>query len=98
AKAAAFAVDMRPRFQTPAWAKHAVWYQIFPERFRNGDSANDPPNTQRWTSDWWSTLPGEAPGPENFYRGVGNVWNRWFGGDLQGLIEQLPYLRRLGVN
>lgn len=24
------------------WAKGAVWYQIFPERFRNGDPANDP--------------------------------------------------------
>ena len=27
---------------TPSWAKRAVWYQIFPERFRNGDPANDP--------------------------------------------------------
>ncbi|HXG01460.1 MAG TPA: alpha-amylase, partial [Bacteroidota bacterium] len=26
----------------PAWAKEAVWYQIFPERFRNGDPSNDP--------------------------------------------------------
>ena len=26
----------------PAWAREAVWYQIFPERFRNGDPANDP--------------------------------------------------------
>ena len=26
----------------PQWAKHAIWYQIFPERFRNGDASNDP--------------------------------------------------------
>ncbi|MEN9676093.1 MAG: hypothetical protein RIS76_1989, partial [Verrucomicrobiota bacterium] len=26
----------------PDWAAHAVWYQIFPERYRNGDPANDP--------------------------------------------------------
>lgn len=26
----------------PDWAAHAVWYQIFPERFRNGDPTNDP--------------------------------------------------------
>ncbi|MGE5498708.1 MAG: hypothetical protein ACM3Q2_11585 [Syntrophothermus sp.] len=26
----------------PAWAKDVVWYQIFPERFRNGDASNDP--------------------------------------------------------
>ena len=26
----------------PGWAKEAIWYQIFVERFRNGDPANDP--------------------------------------------------------
>ncbi|HRW76698.1 MAG TPA: hypothetical protein P5563_12390, partial [Saprospiraceae bacterium] len=26
----------------PTWAKEAIWYQIFPERFRNGDPGNDP--------------------------------------------------------
>ena len=44
---------MQPKFDTPDWAKHAVWYQIFPERFRNGDPSNDPPNTQKWTSKWF---------------------------------------------
>ena len=29
-------------FQTPDWAKHAIWYQIFPERFRNGDPSQRP--------------------------------------------------------
>ncbi|RMD89638.1 MAG: hypothetical protein D6813_10345, partial [Calditrichaeota bacterium] len=28
--------------QVPEWAKGAVWYQIFPERFRNGNPNNDP--------------------------------------------------------
>ena len=28
--------------RVPDWAKDAVWYQIFPERFANGDSSNDP--------------------------------------------------------
>ena len=28
----------------PAWAKNAIWYQIFVERFNNGDSSNDPTN------------------------------------------------------
>jgi glycosidase len=75
-----------------------VWYQVFPERFRNGDRSNDPPGTQRWQSDWWSTLPGEKPGPENFYTGVGNVWQRRYGGDIQGARAALPYLKKLGVN
>lgn len=34
----------------PYWVKDAVFYQIFPDRFRNGDPANDPPNKQSWGS------------------------------------------------
>ncbi len=84
--------------EIPDWAKHAVWYQIFPERFRNGDKSNDPDGALRWQSDWFATLPGEAPGKENFYEGQGNVWKRRFGGDIQGVREALPYLRKLGIN
>ncbi|GAB4307048.1 MAG: hypothetical protein Kow0097_06980 [Candidatus Bipolaricaulota bacterium] len=32
----------------PAWVRDAVFYQIFPDRFRNGDLGNDPPGTRRW--------------------------------------------------
>lgn len=90
------------RFTTPAWAANAVWYQIFPERFRNGDPNNDPgdkwyENLVPWTSDWFGVLPGEAPGTENFFKGVGNVWDRRYGGDIAGVREKLPYLRSLGV-
>ncbi len=35
-------------FKTPEWVKHAVFYQIFPERFDNGDPTNDPENVQPW--------------------------------------------------
>ena len=35
-------------FATPEWARHAVFYQIFPERFANGDPSNDPENVQPW--------------------------------------------------
>lgn len=34
----------------PKWAAEAVFYQIFPDRFHNGDPNNDPPNVQPWTS------------------------------------------------
>ncbi|HEV7298551.1 MAG TPA: alpha amylase N-terminal ig-like domain-containing protein [Tepidisphaeraceae bacterium] len=92
-----------PLVQTPDWAKSAVWYQIFPERFRNGESSNDPggkpgEHLVKWTSNWWQTQPGETPGDENFYKGTGNVWQRRYGGDIQGLRESLPYLRELGIN
>lgn len=100
-----FTVSMTPTFTTPDWAKHATWYQIFPERFRNGDPSNDPgdadyENLLPWTADWWDTHTayGETAGQENFYEGAGNVWNRRFGGDLQGVQEALPYLRKLGIN
>jgi glycosidase len=35
-------------FETPAWVRDAVFYQIFPDRFCNGDRDNDPPNTEPW--------------------------------------------------
>ncbi len=98
----AFSSPAKLTFSTPDWAKHAVWYQIFPERFRNGDKSNDPgdgPDERliKWTADWWKTQPGEVPGESNFYNGAGNVWKRRYGGDIQGIQQELPYLRSLGV-
>jgi len=34
----------------PYWVQDAIFYQIFPDRFSNGDSSNDPPNVQPWGS------------------------------------------------
>lgn len=96
---------LQPSVDTPQWARHAIWYQVFPERFRNGDPANDPGDAEferliPWTAAWWTahTAYGEAPGEENFYHNAGNVWKRRYGGDLQGVMWALPYLRELGVN
>ncbi|HGY57109.1 MAG TPA: alpha-amylase [Caldithrix abyssi] len=94
----------------PQWAKEAVWYQIFPERFRNGDPSNDPrpedmagawPYTvpegwqiHPWTSDWYELKPWEQKTGHDFY------WNhglRRYGGDLQGVLDKLDYLQELGV-
>jgi len=47
-------------FEPPAWVKDAVFYQIFPERFANGDPSNDPPGVQPW---------GGKPTPTNFFGG-----------------------------
>jgi glycosidase len=62
----------------PAWVKDAVFYQIFPERFANGDPKNDPEDVVRWESI-----------PES---------NSFFGGDLQGIRDHIPYLKNLGIN
>lgn len=49
--------------QPPAWVADAVFYQIFPDRFRNGDPANDPPGVRPW---------GELPTPTSFFGG--DIW------------------------
>jgi len=96
--------------QVPAWSKEAVWYQIFPERFSNGDKLNDPtPHDMKgawpyeippgwkissWESDWYKLQPWEKADGHDFY------WNagiRRYGGDLQGIINHLGYLKDLGV-
>jgi len=95
---------LQPTFPTPDWAKHALWYQIFPERFRNGDASNDPPRTAPWQHEWYK--PYKAPadvtkGAPNDFNESGNfysyIYSRRYGGDIQGVREQLPYLRKLGV-
>lgn len=47
-------------FTVPEWAKGAVGYQIFPERFFNGDPGNDPPTIERWNA---------LPSRNNFFGG-----------------------------
>lgn len=48
-------------FKAPEWVKDTVWYQIFPDRFANGDYTNDPEGTLPWGSD--------VPTPDNFFGG-----------------------------
>ena len=50
------------RVKTPDWVKQTVWYQIFPERFANGDPDNDPIGTKPWR-------PTDHPGREDYYGG-----------------------------
>ena len=68
------------RFKAPDWVKKTIWYQIFPERFANGDTSNDPEGTLPWGSK-------KHPTRDDFY-----------GGDLQGVIDNLDYLVDLGIN
>lgn len=84
------------RVRTPDWAKDAIWYQIFVDRFRNGSASNDPVPCRPWRSEWYSTSPWEDRDGQGFYQHF--VFARLYGGDLQGVIEKLDYLRALGVN
>lgn len=85
----------------PDWAKDAVWYQVFPERFRNGSRANDPRNDTipgwritSWGRDWYAQDAWERK-RGGFFK---SVFDRRYGGDLIGLREKLDYLQDLGVN
>ena len=71
-----------PAFTTPEWAKHAIWYQVFPERFRNGDAANDPQPVRPWRSSWYEPSEWEGKDGQTFFNHF--VFSRKYGGDLQG--------------
>lgn len=96
-----------PAFTPPDWAKDAVYYYIFPERFRNGDPSNDPtPGEDTYVGDIdvevhasWSDdgpwVPGEADG----HAGDDEHYNNdFYGGDLQGIVDELDYIASLGAN
>ena len=81
-----------PGFSTPAWAKGAVMYQIFVDRFCNGDPSNDVEDGEYVyigepvckVKDW-----NEFPAAMDI--------RRFHGGDLQGVLDKLGYLEELGV-
>ena len=105
-----FTISIFPqKDKLPLWAKGVVWYQIFPERFANGDTSNDPaakkvfinekfiPNDwaiKKWTSNWFEKSGGER-------RIGGNIrdhlYERRYGGDIQGIIDHLDYFKELGI-
>ncbi|MBE2223741.1 MAG: alpha amylase N-terminal ig-like domain-containing protein, partial [Anaerolineae bacterium] len=99
-----------PSFQTPDWAKNAVIYQIFPDRFRDGDVTNDPAPGRFFYDELDGTIYRSDP-----LGGTGNPWNEvvcnprdaadclgtyslnFYGGDLQGVRDKLQYLQDLGI-
>jgi cyclomaltodextrinase / maltogenic alpha-amylase / neopullulanase len=95
----------------PVWAKEAIWYQIFVERFRNGDPSNDPtpadmygaypgklPSKWKitpWGHDWYSHEPWlDSVKAIDFHS---KIQARRYGGDLQGVLDEMDYIQSLGV-
>ncbi len=70
------------QIQTPDWVKHAVFYQIFPDRFAK---SQEPHKRVLKTVSWeeWDEMP---------------TLQGYKGGDLWGVLEQLDYLQSLGIN
>ncbi len=104
-------ITLSAQKRVPDWSKSAVWYQIFPERFCNGDNSNDPTpedmkggwpydipkgwQISNWEGDWYELQTWEKADGKDFYWNAGT---RRYGGDLQGIINKLSYLKNLGIN
>ena len=84
---------LQPGFSTPDWAKGAVMYQIYTDRFYNGDRTNDVLNNEyiyvdqpaRRIMDWNA-------------RPLGLDVQKFYGGDLEGVRQKLDYLQELGID
>lgn len=80
-------------FHPPLWSRGSLMYQIYVDRFCNGDETNDVLDGEYFylnrqvtkTKDWYA--PPQCPDYANFY-----------GGDLEGVRQKLGYLKQLGVD
>ena len=86
-----------PGFKTPDWMKNGVMYQIFPDRFFDGNTSNDlqtgtvMSNGMTVEKKAWGSSVFADPGYDNNYV--------YFGGDLQGVDQKLSYIKQtLGAN
>jgi cyclomaltodextrinase / maltogenic alpha-amylase / neopullulanase len=88
-------------FRSVAWVERAVGYQIFPERFWNGDPTNDHhgPDTDEYHFRHPATGGTEPDLTEEWDGPVleSHCCHQYFGGDLQGIIDRLDHLEGLGV-
>lgn len=86
-----YALKLIPDFKTPDWAKGGVFYQIYVDRFCNGDKSND-------------VIDGEykyinmLTEHREWNEPIGNGIVSHYGGDLQGVIDKLDYLKDLGIS
>ena len=87
-----FSFKLRPGYKTPDWIKGAVMYQIYVDRFCNGDKSNDVETGEYFyigdktvRVEDWDKYPATM-GVREFY-----------GGDLQGVIDKMDYLESLGI-
>ncbi len=100
-----------PFNKPPAWAKDVIWYQIFVERFSNGDVTNDPypavmnvPDMKIFTPENWKITPWTTDwfGKDEWMKGSKESFSdllqfRRYGGDLMGVLNKLDYLQDLGI-
>ncbi|MBR5766598.1 MAG: glycoside hydrolase family 13 protein [Lachnospiraceae bacterium] len=84
---------IKPGFKTPDWAKGAVMYQIYVDRFFNGDRSNDV------LSHEYNYIGDHTVRVEDWYKYPAAMGVReFYGGDLKGVIDKLDYLAGLGID
>lgn len=82
-------------YEAPRWVRQSVFYQIFPDRFCNGNPDNDVKDNE-YTFDGHPTIHmpwGETP---KEYHDVFCL--DFYGGDLEGVAQKIPYLKEMGFN
>jgi len=96
-----FKFTIYPGHQVPEWMKGAVLYQIFVDRFYNGDPANDVLTNEYMYDNYpvvkvddWNAVPDSTIS----YKEGSNRTREFYGGDLEGVIQKLDYLQDLGVD
>lgn len=80
-------------FTTPDWLKGGIIYQIFPDRFYNSGVAKKDVPTDRFICNDWNKIPEYRQN-----NGACSLGNDYYGGDLEGIRQKLPYLKELGVS
>lgn len=80
-------------FATPDWLKGGLIYQIFPDRFYNSGKEKSGVPTDRFVCEDWSKQPEYRQN-----NGICSLGNDYYGGDLEGIRQKLPYLQELGVS
>lgn len=88
-----FIIDAK--YVQPEWVRDAVFYQIFPERFCNGNPENDVKNGE-YSQNGFSAMKMESWNDVPLDYEHGHCLD-FYGGDLEGIIEKIPYLKELGV-
>ena len=90
-----YQITVHEDFEIPSWYKEGIMYNIFVDRFNNGNRNKKPSNPKKNSFIYsnWSDTP-------MYIKDTNGEIIRWdfHGGNLRGIIDKLPYLSKIGVS